>query len=223
MRAASFQTRRIPALILLLPGLGLSQATQPKAILTVKGYAGQAPVTQINGKAYVELESLARLTNGSISFHANQITLTPGVLSVNPPSAVTDPPAKLSKDFLKTEIETMTVIEEWRSAMVNAIQSNQPVTEDWASGYRRNADGKLALASASAGTDPDRNVLLLLRNEFSNMQQLSEKYLALRKSLTYISPDSLDDDPLNQQLVSCARDLASMATTGQFQDVSSCH
>ena len=60
-------------------------------------------------------------------------------------------------------------------------------------------------------------------NEFGKMQTLSDKYLALRKSLTYIAPDSLDKDPLDQQILSCARGLSSMAASGQFEDVPACH
>jgi hypothetical protein len=45
--------------------------------------------------------------------------------------------------------------------------------------------------------------------------------MAHRSGLT--SPESLDNDPLNQQILDCARGLASLAAGGQFQDVSACH
>lgn len=117
----------------------------------------------------------------------------------------------------------MTVTREWRIAIVNAIQNNFPVTEDWASGYRRTADSKLALASAAVTTDSDRSGLPLLTSQFNNMQSLSDNYLAMRKSLTYTSPDSLENDPLYQQILACSRGLASLAASGQFQDVPACH
>jgi hypothetical protein len=97
------------------------------------------------------------------------------------------------------------------------------VTDDWVAGYRRTAESKLSLASAAVTTDSDRSGFTLLSNEFSKMQMLSDKYLALRKSLTYIAPDSLENDPLDQQLLNCARGLASMAGSGQFEDVAVCH
>jgi hypothetical protein len=90
-------------------------------------------------------------------------------------------------------------------------------------GHRRNADSKLAVASTTVVTEPDRNLLLLLKNEFSNLQQLTVQYLAMRKSLTYIAPDSLDNDLLNQKIQNCAQGLASMTASGQFQDVATCH
>jgi len=211
--------------LLLMPGVALAQALQPQTTLTINGRAGKAPVIQINGKAFVEVEALARLTNGAISFKGNQITLT---LPISAPDTATpqgDPAAKsgVSREFLKAAIEEITVIREWRIAVLNAIQHNFPVTEDWIGGYRRAADSKLALVSAALATDSDRNTLPLISNEFANMQKLSDKYLALHKSMAYVSSDSLENDPLDQQVVSCARSLASVAADGQFQDVASCH
>lgn len=135
----------------------------------------------------------------------------------------TDQPARLSKGLLRAGIEEMTAIGEWRTAIVNAIQNNNPVAEDQLDGNRRTVDSKLELASTSVATDADRNLLLFLRNESGNMQRLSAQYLAMRKSLTYIAPDSLDNDPLNQQIQDCARGLASLTESGQFQDVATCH
>ena len=214
---------RILALLLLTPLLGFPQAPQTKAAVTtliVKGYSGQAPVIQANGKSYVEIESLARLTNGTLSFQANQITL-----SFPASGAVPAPPQadRLSKEFLRAVIEEMSVIGEWRTGLVNAVQGNNPLSQDWADSYRRNADSKLSLASTTVTTEPDKNLLLLLRTEFNNMQALSDRYVDLRKSQTFVSPDSLDSDPLNRQIQNCAHGLASMTTGGQFVDVAACH
>jgi hypothetical protein len=52
---------------------------------------------------------------------------------------------------------------------------------------------------------------------------LSNKILAARKDMNYVSPDALKDDPLDTQILSCARSLAAMAATGQFQDDGSCN
>ena len=66
-----------------------------------------------------------------------------------PATVQTDQPAKLSKGLLQAGIEEMTVIGEWRTAVVNAVQNNNPITEDGLDGYRRNADSKLAVASTT--------------------------------------------------------------------------
>lgn len=222
MRATSF-CNMLLTLLLLIPEIGFPQASPQKPTLAVKGYPGRAPVIQMNGKSYVEIESLARLTTGSLSFQGNQITLTLATLVVSPAPVPPDQPAKLSKELLKAGIEEMAVIGEWRTAVANAIRTSNPLPEDAIIAYRRNAESKLALAATAVVTDADRSVLLLLMNESRNMQKLSEKYLAHRKSLTYISPDSLDGDPLDQQIQSCAQGLASLTTSGQFQDVAACH
>ena len=117
----------------------------------------------------------------------------------------------------------MSVVREWRSAIVNAVQNNQPVTDDWVSGYRRTAENKLSLASVALNTDSDRKAFPLLQNELNNMRKLSDKYLALHNSASYTSPNSFDNDSLDQQVLSCAQSLAAMAASGQFQDDSTCH
>jgi hypothetical protein len=224
MREELLSRTLILVVLLLVPELALTQSLEQSTTLTINGHAGKAPVIQIDGKSFVEVEALARLTNGSISFKANQITLTlPISSSGTTPQG--DPEAKsgVSREFLKAAIEEITVIREWRIAVLNAVQHNVPVTEDWVGGYRRAAESKLALVSAALATDSDGNTLPLISNEFANMQKLSDRYLAMHKSMAYVSSDSLENDPLDQQIVSCARSLASVAADGQFLDIATCH
>lgn len=198
---------------------GFAQAPKQSDTLVVNGYSGQVPVIQVRNGSYVEVAALARLTGGSIKFQANQMILTlPQPAEKAPP-----PQPGFSQGFLRAGIEEMTVIREWRIAIIDAIKNNYAVMEEWVAGYRRTADSKLALASAAAVTEADKDGFSLLSNEFNNMQAFSDKYLALHKTLTYTSPESLDNDPLNQQILDCARGLASVAATGQFQDVPACH
>ena len=224
MRGTWFRDLLLAA-FLLVPGPGLSQAPGDSRTLTVDGYSGQVPVIQVNGKSYVEIESLARLTGSSMTFRANQTILTLPTSAANTPTPETNQSAKsgFSKEFLRAGIEEMTVIREWRVAIVSAIQNNHPVMDDWVARYRSTADSKLALASTALLTDSDRNGISLFTNEFGNMQKFSDKYLAMRKSQTYISPDSLDNDPLDRQILECARGLAALIVGGQFQDVATCH
>ena len=223
MRNPSLRGILTLAACLLLPRLAWSQVPTPSGTLTVTGFPGQAPVVQVNGKSYVELESLVRLTGSSISFRAKQIVLTLPVSAENTAVPEKKQPVGFSKEFLRASIEELTAIREWRVAILNAIQGTFPVTDDWIAGYRRTADTKHALTSATLATDSDRSAFALLSNELSKMQTLSDKYLALRRSLTYIAPDSLDKDPLDQQLLTCGRGLASFAADGQFDDIPACH
>ncbi|MCU1338362.1 MAG: hypothetical protein JWO19_3943 [Bryobacterales bacterium] len=225
MRDRSFCKILSLAACLLVPRLALSQVPRQSGTLSVNGYPGQIPVIQVNSKFYVEIESLARLTSSSMSFRDKKIVLTFPSSAPSTTAPETNQPVRsgFSKEFLRAAIEEMTAIREWRIAIVNAVQSNFPVTDDWVAGYRRTADSKLALISAAIAADSDRSGFALLSNEFGKMQTLSDKYLALRKSLTYIAPDSLDNDPLDQQILSCARGLMSLAASGEFEDVPTCH
>jgi len=54
------------------------------------------------------------------------------------------------------------------------------------------------------------------------MRQLSNNYLKMAQSMTYITPDALDSDPLDRKISTCAHSLASMATANEFVDDGSC-
>jgi len=220
-------TNRFPQSLLLIALLFQAGAAYGQTkTLTVNGHAGEAQVIQVNGRSYVDVEALARITNGSLAFQASQITLTLGATPATPSTqAPADKPAKagFSKDFLRAGIETMTVIREWRIAIVNAVQTGNPVTDSWVTGYRTTAQSKLALVSVAATTDSDRQALPMLQSEFNNMQKLSDSYLQKNANREYVAPDALTNDPLDQQIITCARALASMAANGQFEDVPSCH
>ena len=60
--------------ILLLPLLVL--VAQETSALLIDGHQGQARVIQVQGKNYVEVEGLARITGGSLRFAGNQIILS---------------------------------------------------------------------------------------------------------------------------------------------------
>ena len=209
-----------------VPIASVAQAAAAGKTLAVAGHPGQVAVVQMNGKAYVDLESLARITGGSLSFQGNQTTLAlPSARGSVQPPPVAPPAVKpgFSVEFLKAGIEVMSEIREWRSALVNAVQTNSPVSDDWLSGYRRAADNRLSLATAAVGTDSDRQALVLLQNQFNNMKQMSDQFLAMRQNMSYISPDSFDNNPLDQKILSCSRALAAMAASNQVQDEISCH
>jgi hypothetical protein len=227
MREKSLLIRLLFVLLLVVPALAVSQAQQQTQTLMVEGKSGEVTVIQMNGRSYVDLEALARVVSGSLAFNGNRITLTLPTSSAN--NAAAAPPASptansgLSKEFIKAGIEEMSAIREWRSALANAVQNGYPVTEDWVGAYRGQAATSLRLAYVAVSTDSDGSAYQLISNVFDNMQQLSNKFVAARKSLNYMAPDSLKNDPLNQKILNCARSLASMAASGQFVDDGSCH
>ena len=107
--------------------------------------------------------------------------------------------------------------------LTNAVLHGYPITDDWLSSYSVQAAKSLARALVALSTDSDRDAQRLLTNEFDNMQKMSNRILELRKSMDYISPDTLENDPFDQRIMNCAHFLASMAAGGQFQDDGSCH
>jgi hypothetical protein len=115
------------------------------------------------------------------------------------------------------------VIREWRLAIVNAVGNNSPVSIDWISTQHRLAEKNLALASAAESTDNDRSAYAMLSAELNNMQTLSEHYLAIRKQDSFISPDSFNSNPLEDQILSCARAFISMTESHEIQDQPTCH
>ena len=199
-------------------------STLTGSTLTIAGHPGEAPLLQVNGKSYIDIETLARLTQGTLSFKANQIVLTlphadAELRTPVAPHAVTG----LSRAFIQAGIEEMSVIREWRRAIVNAVQTNIPLSEDWISAQHSLADKNLALASSAATTDDDRSASPMLSAEFNNMQSLSELYLALRKQAAAISPDTFHSAPLEDQILSCAQGFVSMTESHVFQDQAACH
>jgi len=208
---------------LVVPAFFLGEAAQKNRTLVINGHPGEVVVIERDGHAYVDIEALARTTNGSLSFNGNQILLTlPG--AVAPAPATTQPSASgFTKDFIRAGIEEMAVIREWRSTLRNAVQRGYPVTEDWINGYQARAEQSLRLLSLAATTESDKSAVQLLTNEFNNMKNLSDRFVEANKSRTYVPPESLNNDPLDQRILNCARALAAMAASGQFANDGSCH
>jgi hypothetical protein len=108
--------------------------------------------------------------------------------------------------------------------IVTAVAAKQSVLTDEAdAGYRAQAAKDLRLVSVAASTDSDRSAYQLFSNEVSNMPTFSNEIVAAHNNMQNISPDTLKEDPLEQQTLTCARFLASMVASGQFQDDGCCH
>jgi|SoimicMinimDraft_4_1059732.scaffolds.fasta_scaffold30910_1 hypothetical protein len=209
--------------LVVVPGMVLSQGMEESRTLVIAGQAGQAAVVRMQGKSYVELESLARLTHGTLSFSGNQVTLTLPAVGANTATTIAGDKSDFSKEFLRAGIEEMAMIREWRIALTNAVQNGIPIGDDLMAIYRGPALTNLRLAAVAASTDPDRSAYQLLSNEYDNMKKLSDRFVAAHTAQQYMPPDSLKDDALNLQILNCARSLATMAASGKFTDDGSCH
>ena len=216
-----------PVLFCSLAILHMVHAGPQNRTLVLTGHPGELPVVEIEGRSYVEIEALARLANGSLSFRGRQIVVTlpsPGANTASNHLETGQSAASgFSREFLKAAIEEMAVIREWRSTLTNAVRQGFPVTEDWVTSFHAQAQKNLRLVSLAAATESDRNALNLVTNELNNMKKLSDRFVEANKSRTYIATDALANDPLDKRILNCAHSLATMAANDMYVDDGSCH
>jgi len=64
----------------LLVGAAFAQKPQETGTLQVRGYPGEATVIRVNGRPFVDLEALMRITGSSVAFENGYtvLTLAPG-------------------------------------------------------------------------------------------------------------------------------------------------
>lgn len=211
----------------------LAQVDQSTRSVTVNGHNGDAAVVVVNGRTYVELESLARIGKGSLSFHNDQISLTfpsSGAEPIDSSSASPPPPVSqsaLSQKFMVAGIEAIAQMREWATTLGYAIQRGYGVTENWVADYREQAAHSLRLASAAASTNSDQEALQLLNNEFHAVREWSDRLLAAKQSMDTAkytsSPNALRDEPLSQKIITCGHFLGGMLASAEFKDDPSCH
>jgi hypothetical protein len=208
----------------LLSPLVVLVAQQTTALL-VEGPSGQAQVIQVQGRRYVEVDELARITGGSLRFAGNQIILTlpaSGNTSAQTVQSGSSAPGGYSREFVSAGIETMREILEWHAALKTAIERGYPLSDEWLGYFRRKIEPSLKHLETVASTDMDKKAAPLLAGEFHNMSALSEKYLKITASRDYFAPDSLNSDPLEERVLTCWRSLSSMASSNEFVDDGSC-
>jgi hypothetical protein len=226
-----YALRALLAILIVVPGgMAVAQARPQQKTLVLNGRSGEASVIQIDNRLFVELEGLARIGNGSVSFQGNAITLTlPPSVSASHQAEAEPVPAHsgLSQEFMKAGIETIAQMREWASTLAYAIQNGYGVTEGWVANYREQAANSLRLATAAASTDSDRSALQLISNEFDAVREWSNKLVEAKKSMNVgkyaVSPDALRDEPLSQKIIACGHFLAPMLASGSFHDDASCH
>jgi hypothetical protein len=225
------------ALLLASLALVLSLGAADRHTLIINGQSTEVPVIFVSDHPYVDLEALARVLRGSVSSSgamvalslpdspANQApssTVTSAAPAPSPSEAAPSNPG-FSREFLNAGIEQMSTLREWHTALQTAIQSGIPLSAGLLQPYRAQAATNLRLASVAAKTPADRDAYQLLNNVYLNMGKLSDKYVNMRASMTYVEPNALQSDELNQRIMNCGHFLGAMAASGQFSDDGSCH
>ena len=219
-------------LLLVVGGIASSQGTDQRRKLIINGESTDVAVIEVHGHSYVNLRALADAINGSLSYSGDTVALSIPIGSSGSSRSTTSSAASvpaseqavgLSREFLKAGIEQMSTMREWHTALATAIQNGIPLSTVLLEPYRARALTNLHLSSVAIVTASDRSLYELLKIEFQNMAKLSDKYVNLRANLSYISPDALQNDTLNQRIVACGRSLGAMAASGQFIDEGVCH
>jgi hypothetical protein len=202
----------------------VAQAQQEPAKLLVRGYAGEVAIARVNGRAFVDLQALAQITGSTMSFENGQVVLIlpPGQSSESSSHSVT---TGFSRPFMVAGIEALASMREWGSTLVVAIRNGYPLGNA-INPYRARAGEKVQLAATAASTDDDRSGLELLRKEFANVQDWSNKLVDARNSLSAanftMSENAIQQDPLLQSIVQCGQYLAKMFGNGSFHEADPC-
>jgi len=219
------------SLIVLFGVLSAAQSTEHHKSLVINGRSADVTVQLVNGRTYVDLETLARVAQGSIGFQGDRIVLTlPGAEPNHPPEIPEREPAQpagLSRNFVVAGIETIAKMREWATTLAYAIQNGYGVTENWAADYREQAAQSLNLATAAAMSDSDRRALQLLSNEFVAVRHWSDNLVEAKARMDTAkystSPNVLRQEASSQKIISCGRFLGAMLGGGEFKDDPSCH
>ncbi len=212
-------------LVFIFAGLLWAQRGPDKK-LEVNGRTMDSPILQIGGRSYVDLETLARITNGVIAVQPDRVVLT--IPTATAPSAArpSPPPDALSREFAREAIGLLAEMREWRGAIGTTRSYNVQFTGTWPQDYHDRVEADLQRVAVAAVTPGDQQALQLLRNEFDNLSNWADSLIAERQSLNAtktVDPNMTQNDQALAKLSACSNFLSSMLVSGTFADDASCH
>jgi hypothetical protein len=215
------------ALVLALSGMLFAQGTSTR-ILVVNGKTAGVGVRQINGRLYVDLETLAQLTNGVFTVEPRRVVLTipPSDGGAVATDDSTQTAQRLSRDFSSAAISALAAMREWRVAVRAMILYGLAVSDTWVQAYHQQTLDALRQAGVAASTEADKNALQLLGNEADMMTAWANQVQDARQELNgarTVDPNTLKDDPTLAKIQKCNQFLNSMVLSGTFNDDPACH
>lgn len=220
----------LTGIVLSLAGVILAQTAVTNKMLVVNGNSAGAVVREIDGHTYVEIEALARATNGIVTIEPTRVMLsipiaTPAVVTT---AAAASVPAGrgLSTEFKRAAIAELSEMREWRGAVGAMITYGLAAGSATAQDYHSICEEGLSQASVVATNDSDRSALQLLKAEYDNLSAWAAQVMADRKALNAsrtVDPNSMANDPVLTKITACGRFLNSMIVNGVYGDDSSCH
>jgi hypothetical protein len=210
-----------------------SESKYEQRTLEVNGHSGQAMVFHIDGKSYVSLESLARIANGSLSFHGGSIVLhlpAAAGAAASPASGQShDHPSspEMTNDFMKASLQALATLKEWSHTLADEISRGVPNSGSHMADFHKRAADELRVATVDAANESDQHALRLVKNHFHQVDNWNNKLAEERRRMDMakysMNPNALDRDPSYQRILSCANFLASMLPSGQFHDSHNCN
>jgi hypothetical protein len=215
---------------LLFAGILLAQSA-PERALVVNGKS-EGTVVQMGGHAYVDVEAVARFTNGSVTLEQNRVLLTfPAQRTSAAPGdglapAPALPPPGLSRNFASLAIAELAEMREWRGAVGTILAYGVPVAGSWPQDYHDRVGTNLDQVGVAVSTSADGEAMQLLRNEYSNIAAWASSVVSTRQSLNATNttrPDTMQTDQSLAKISECSRFLSSMLVSGSFADNQSCH
>jgi hypothetical protein len=221
----------LSAIILLTSGILLAQNNANRSLI-VNGKT-EGTVVQVGGHAYVDVETIARITKGSVAIEPNRIVLTfpssessaadAGTESAPQPSA---PAPGLSRNFASLAIAELAEMREWRGAVGAILTYGVPVVGSWPQDYHDRVETDLKQVQVAASTEADAQAMQLLQNEFYNLERWANDVVTTRQAMNAtntVRPDVMQNDPNVAKISNCSRFLSSMLVSGLFADDSNCH
>src|SRR5580693_7079187 len=218
-------------IILSLAGVILAQTAANKT-LVVNGTSAGSAVREIDGHTYIEIEALARATNGVVTIEPTRVLLS--IPSASSAAAVTTaaapqaarPAVGLSVEFKRAAISELSEMREWRGAIGAMITYGLAAGGATAQDYHAICESGLSQATVVATTNDDLNAVQLLKGEFDTLAAWAAQVLADRKALNgarTTDPNSMANDPVLTKITACGRFLNSMIVSGTYADDATCH
>ncbi len=219
--------RNLQRLVLLglafsLAAVLFAQGPSDKKLL-INGKNTGVTVLQAEGRFYVDIETLAQLTSGTVTVEPTQIVLT--IPRANSDASSPQTADVLSKEFVSAAIVALADMREWKGALRTMVTYGFAVDGSWAQTYREQAETSLTQAAVEASTNADRSALQLLSNQFDHLAKWENDVFADRKVLNgaeTIDPNALQDDPALTKISNCGRFLSNMLVSRTFADNPSC-
>ena len=191
--------------------------------LLVNGKVINAAVWQVDGRSYVDVETLARLTNGSVKVEPNQILLT--IPDSGPDAGAPQNTLGLSKGFASEAVTALAEMKGWKGALGTMVTYGLAIDGTWAQAYRDQVEASIARASVAATTSSDHSALQLLNNQFAHLAKWESDFIAERKALNgakTVDQNALQNDPALTNISACGRFLSVMLMSRIFADNASC-